>query len=60
MATPAPACLSITEPFRLGIRVWLNPDGDTDQDPGEETVLDEVYAASEPCTDAQPEEPSNS
>ena len=42
------------------MRVWENPDGDTVQDPGEETVVDEVYAADEPCTDAQPEEPSNS
>ena len=40
--------------------VWLDPDGDFVLDPGEETVVDEVYAADEPCTDAQPEEPSNS
>ena len=48
-----------TGPFRIAMRIWKNPDGDTVQDPGEETVVDEVYAADEPCTDAQPEEPTN-
>ena len=35
-------------------RVWENPDGDSVLDPGEETVIDEVYAADEPSADAQP------
>jgi hypothetical protein len=47
-----------TGPFRISVRVWANPDGDLVQDPGEETVVDEVYAADEPCTDAQPEQPT--
>lgn len=52
--------IGFTEPFRVRVVVWLDPDGDFVLDPGEETVVDEVYAADEPCTDAQPEEPSNS
>ena len=40
--------------------IWLNPDGDVTQDPGEETVLDEIYVVDEPCTGAHPEEPGNS
>jgi hypothetical protein len=50
--------LSISEPFTLAIRIWENPDGDFVQDPGEDTVLDEIRFADEPCTDAQPQQPT--
>ena len=47
-----------TGPFRIEVRVWENPDGDIVQDPGEETVVNGIYSADEPCTDAQPEQPT--
>jgi hypothetical protein len=49
---------SLRAPFRAHIVIWLNPDLDAEQDPGEETVLDRIYGADEPCTDAQPEDAS--
>jgi hypothetical protein len=47
--------IGLTQPFRARVRIWVNPDGDVVQDPGEEIVLDAIYGADEPCTDAQPE-----
>jgi hypothetical protein len=48
------------QPFRFQVRIWLNPDGDYEQDPGEETVHEAAYSVDEPCTDAQPEGPTSS
>ena len=47
--------IGLTQPFRARVRIWLNPNGDATQDPGEETVFEGIYAADEPCTNAQPE-----
>ena len=52
--------VALDQPARVRVRIWLNPNGDLTQDPGEETVLDEIYVIDEPCTGAHPEEPGNS
>ncbi len=52
--------VGLNQPARARVLIWLNPDGDVTQDPGEETVLDEIYVVDEPCTGAHPEEPGNS
>jgi hypothetical protein len=46
--------------FGFQARIWLNPDGDFVQDPGEETVFEGTYSVDDPCTDAQPVGPTNS
>jgi hypothetical protein len=48
-----------SEPFRVRVRIWLNPNGDFEQDPGEPTVHDKVWVVDEPCEDGHPEQ-SNS
>ena len=52
--------VGLSQPTRARVRTWVNPDFDVTIDPGEEVVLDQVFVIDEPCTDAQPEEPSNS
>jgi hypothetical protein len=52
--------IGLTQPFRARVVIWLDPDEDFVQDPEESVLLDSVYGADEPCTDAQPEEPANS
>jgi hypothetical protein len=49
---------TLRAPFRVRIVIRLNPNLDAVKDPGEATVLDKIYGADEPCTDAQPEEPT--
>jgi hypothetical protein len=49
--------IGLTEPARARVRLWLD-DGDGVLESGEEVVLDDIYVVEEPCTDAEPEEPS--
>jgi hypothetical protein len=44
-----------SEPLRVRVIIWLNPDDDFVQDPGEPTVHDEIWVVDEPCTDGHPE-----
>jgi hypothetical protein len=49
-----------TEPFTAHVVIWLNPNADFEQDPGEPTVHDQVWVVDEPCTDGHPLGGSNS
>jgi hypothetical protein len=46
--------LNANEPFEVDVRIWVNPDSDLDQDPGEPTVIDQTFIVDEPCEDARP------
>ena len=46
-------------PFEARTIIWLNPDGDVnEQEPGEPTVIDQTAVVDQPCTDARPKEPT--
>jgi hypothetical protein len=47
------------EPFELRVVIWLNPDGDFDQDAGEPTVLDQVLVIDQPCAPAHLKQPAS-
>jgi hypothetical protein len=49
-----------TEPFEVRVVIWLNPDGDFVQDPGEPTAIDQALVVDEPCEDARPADSSSS
>jgi hypothetical protein len=46
-------------PFEMRVIIWLNPDDDFDQDPGEPTVFDQVLVVDRPCAPARPKEPTS-
>jgi hypothetical protein len=42
-----------SSPFEVRVVIWLNPDGDFDQDAGEPTVLDQTLVVDRACEDAR-------
>jgi len=48
-----------TSPFEVRIVIWLNPDGDFDQDPGEPIIIDQTFVVDRPCEDARPKLPTS-
>jgi len=41
------------EPFEVRVIIWLNPDGDLDQDPDEPVVVDQTLIVDRACEDAR-------
>jgi hypothetical protein len=47
------------EPFEVRVIIWLNPDGDLDQDPDEPVVVDQTLIVDRACADATLKLPSS-
>jgi hypothetical protein len=46
-----------TEPFEFRVVIFLDPNANLIQDPGEATVIDREFIVDRPCQDARPKQP---